>query len=250
MILQRAYNDGHFIGMTYRAPGDTSDGLSDDQIKTDVTNTAKIIETLIGVAPKYVRLHYSQPQDIRLENIIRKLGYTLVAYNMDTMDYNYQNNPEGIADLYKETFARQIETYDSKGSFISVQYDIPDTGSYMAIYDVVRTISEAGYTMVRLDGCLNDKEPYKQSAGSMKFVNDKHSLGQAMYKSGQKVPDKPDNTSAAFAVSRKSKIDAEAAAAKEEAEAIRKATGAGTLNSFDWSNLIFAVIAVFCTLAF
>jgi hypothetical protein len=248
MILQRAYNDGHFIGMTYRAPGDTSEGLTDDQIKTDVTNTAKIIETLIGVAPKYVRLHYSQPEDIRLENIIRKLGYTLVSYNLDTMDYNYKNNPVGISDLYKEIFAKQMDTYDSKGSFISVQYDIPDTGSYQAIYDIVRVINDSGYTMVRMDGCLNDKEPYKESAGSMKYVSDKHSYGQSMYKAGQIVPEKPDNASAASVVS---KIDKAAAAEEqEEAEAIRKATGAASSNIFEWSNLIFAVIAIFCTFAF
>ncbi|CEP20009.1 hypothetical protein [Parasitella parasitica] len=247
MILQRAYNDGHFIGMTYRAPGDTSEGLTDEQIKTDVTNTAKIIETLIGVAPKYVRLHYSQPEDIRLENIIRSMGYTLVSYNLDTMDYNYKNNPEGISDLYKEIFAKQIDTYDSKGSFISVQYDIPDTGSWQAIYDVVRTINEAGYTMVRLDGCLNDKQPYKEHAGSTKFVSDKHSLGQADYKSGQITPEKPANTSSA---STGVSADAAAAAAEEE-EAIKKATGAAAiLQTFKWLNIVFTVVALYCTWAF
>lgn len=246
MILQRAYNDGHFIGMTYRAPGDTSEGLSDDQIKTDITNTAKVIETLIGVAPKYVRLHYSQPEDIRLENIIRGLGYTLVAYNLDTMDYNFKNNPEGIADLYKSVFAKQIDTYDSKGSFISVQYDIPDTGSWQAIYDVVKTINEAGYTMVRLDGCLNDKQPYKEHASSLKFVSDKHSLGQVNYKMGQVTPEKPANTSAQSA----NGADAVDAAAAEEAKLIKEASAGGVLDSFNWSNMIFAIISMLCFWAF
>lgn len=162
MILQRAYNDGHLIGMTYRAPGDTSEGMTDDQIKSDVTNHAKVIETLIGVAPKYIRLHYSQPEDTRLENIIRGMGYTLIYYNLDTQDYNYKNNPKGIAELYKSTFDKQLDTYDSKGSFISVQYDIPDTGSWQAIYDTINTVQNSGYKLVRLDGCLNDKEPYKE----------------------------------------------------------------------------------------
>lgn len=162
MVLQRAYNDGHLIGMTYRAPGDTSEGLTDDQIREDVTNNAKVIETLIGVAPKYIRLHYSQPEDVRLENIIRDMGYTLVYYNLDTQDYNFKNNPKGIAELYKTQFGKQLDTYDSKGSFISVQYDIPDTGSWQAIYDTINSINDAGYKMVRLDGCLNDKQPYKE----------------------------------------------------------------------------------------
>ncbi|KAI8084047.1 uncharacterized protein B0P05DRAFT_535991 [Gilbertella persicaria] len=244
MILQRAYNDGHFIGMTYRLPGDSSEGFTDDQIKADVTNTAKIIETLIGVAPKYVRLHYSQPEDVRLENIIRDMGYTLVAYNLDTADYNFKNNPEGISDLYKQVFAKQLDTYDSKGSFISVQYDIPDTGSWQAVYDVIRTINDAGYTMVRLDGCLNDNQPYKQSADSTKFVSDKHSFGQSNYKSGQVSPEKPTNNSA------QSNIAAAEAATKEEEEAMKKFTGTGSIYKFEWTHLVLGLVALFCTWAF
>ncbi|KAI9247647.1 hypothetical protein BDA99DRAFT_423522, partial [Phascolomyces articulosus] len=185
MILQRAYNDGHLIGMTYRAPGDTTDGMTDEQIRADVTNSAKVIETLIGVAPKYIRLHYSQPEDTRLENIVRDMGYTLIYYNLDTQDYNFKSNPKGIAQLYQTTFEKQLDTYDSKGSFISVQYDIPDTGSWQAIYDTINQIDTSGYKMVRLDGCLNDKEPYKESATSKKAVGDKHSFGSPGYKEGQ-----------------------------------------------------------------
>ncbi|KAI8144011.1 hypothetical protein BJV82DRAFT_513530 [Fennellomyces sp. T-0311] len=195
MILQRAYNDGHLIGMTYRAPGDTTQGMTDDQIRADVTNSAKVIETLIGVAPKYIRLHYSQPEDTRLENIVRDMGYTLIYYNLDTQDYNFKTNPKGIAELYRNTFSKQLDTYDSKGSFISVQYDIPDTGSYQAIYDTINQIDSSGYKMVRLDGCLNDKEPYKESASSKKAVSDKHSFGSADYKEGQKPVDKPETLS-------------------------------------------------------
>ncbi|KAI9497182.1 hypothetical protein BDB00DRAFT_936389 [Zychaea mexicana] len=191
MILQRAYNDGHLIGMTYRAPGDTTDGMTDEQIRSDVTNSAKVIETLIGVAPKYIRLHYTQPEDTRLENIVRDMGYTLVYYNLDTQDYNFKSNPKGIAELYQTTFDKQLDTYDSKGSFISVQYDIPDTGSWQAIYDTINQVDTAGYKLVRLDGCLNDKQPYKESASSKKAISDKHSFGTSGYKEGQVHAEKP-----------------------------------------------------------
>ncbi|KAG2177456.1 hypothetical protein INT44_007967 [Umbelopsis vinacea] len=185
MMLQRAYSDGHFIGMTYRVPSDNPSAMTDAQIIQDVTNTAKIIQTLIGVSPKYVRLHYSSTPDTRTERILSDLGFILVGYNLDTMDYKFKENPAGVAELYKTTFAKQLETYDSKGSFISVQYDIPDTGSYLAINDVIRTIHDNGYTMVRLDGCLNDKSPYKTAADAKTFVGDKFSFGTAGYKQGQ-----------------------------------------------------------------
>ncbi|KAI8069681.1 hypothetical protein BC940DRAFT_297286 [Gongronella butleri] len=191
MILQRAYNDGHMIGMTYRAPGDSSEGLTDQQIMQDVTNNAKIVETLIGVAPKYIRLHYTQPEDYRLEHIVRSMGYTLIAYNLDPQDYNFKGNPKGIGEFYRNAFAKQIDTYDSKGSFITMQYDIPDTGSWQAIYDQINAIHESGYTMVRLDGCLKDKEPYKESSISKKTISDKHSFGSPDYKQGQIAVDVP-----------------------------------------------------------
>jgi hypothetical protein len=239
MMLQRAYNDGHFIGMTYRAPSDSTKGLTDDQIKADVTNTAKIIETLIGVAPKYIRLHYSEPENTRLEGITHDLGYVLVGYNLDTADYNFKNNPSGIANVYKDTFFKQMETYDSKGSFISVQYDIPDTGSYQAIYDVIKTINDNGYTMVRLDGCLNDKEPYKEHAASKKFVNDKHSLGQANYKLGQIAAEKPAEL-----------IDPQVQEEDQMVKDMTEKVSASTTNTFEWSHLGFALSAVIYVLFF
>ncbi|KAI8968182.1 hypothetical protein BDF20DRAFT_828279 [Mycotypha africana] len=209
MILQRAYNDGHLIGMTYRPPKDTSEGLTDEEIQIDVLNSAQAIEDVIGVAPKYIRLHYVQPEDIRLEHILYDLGYTIIGYNLDVMDYNNtKNNPNAITNYYKETFAKQMDTYDTKSSYISIQSDIPETGSSEAVNDVIKAIDDAGYTMVRLDGCLIDNYPYKEHAGSLKFVNDKHSWGQPMYKSGQQVIRESTNTT--FGVSSVSRNDTEA----------------------------------------
>ncbi|KAI8376708.1 hypothetical protein EDC96DRAFT_436376 [Choanephora cucurbitarum] len=243
MILQRAYNDGHLIGMSYRIPGDTSEGLTDDQIKQDVTDNAKIIETLIGVAPKYVRLHYTFPEDTRLQNILRNMGYTLIGYNLDAADYNYKNDPEGISNLYRQIFEKQLETYDSKGSFISLQYDIPETGSWQAIYDVVRVINDSGYTMVRLDGCLNDMQPYKEKASSVRFVSDKHSLGQPSYKSGQVAPEKPATVNNQFRMAGHD-------TAKEETEVIKMIALGSVVSVSSWSHFVVGMIAFFCICVF
>ncbi|OBZ85852.1 hypothetical protein A0J61_06098 [Choanephora cucurbitarum] len=243
MILQRAYNDGHLIGMSYRIPGDTSEGLTDDQIKQDVTDNAKIIETLIGVAPKYVRLHYTFPEDTRLQNILRNMGYTLIGYNLDAADYNYKNDPEGISNLYRQIFEKQLETYDSKGSFISLQYDIPETGSWQAIYDVVRVINDSGYTMVRLDGCLNDMQPYKEKASSVRFISDKHSLGQPSYKSGQVAPEKPTSVGSQFRMAGHD-------TPKEDTEVIKMIALGSVVSVSSWSHFIVGMIALFCIWVF
>jgi peptidoglycan/xylan/chitin deacetylase (PgdA/CDA1 family) len=145
--------------MTYRVKNDDSSTLTDDEIRHDIINDAAIIHGLINVAPKYVRLHYTNPEDTRTENIIKDLGMVLVGYNLDSQDYAKGSKTD---ELYKAAFKRQKDTYDAKGSFISIQYDIPDTTSLAAVSNVVNAINDEGYTMVRMDGCLNDAKPYKK----------------------------------------------------------------------------------------
>ncbi|KAI8645809.1 hypothetical protein BD408DRAFT_381470 [Parasitella parasitica] len=188
MVLQNIYNAGHFIGMTYRVANDDPTSLSDDDIRTDILNNAHIIETLINVAPKYVRLHYTEEKDVRTEGILRDLGFVIVGYNLDSQDYMKKEatGANSIQEIYSETFKKYKDTYDAKGSFISIQYDLPYTGSLNAVSHIINTIDEEGYTMVRLDGCLNDPKPYKRFANSTEYVGDKFSFEQPGYHQGQK----------------------------------------------------------------
>lgn len=169
MVVQNTYNAGHFIGMTYRVKNDDSSLLSEDEIRNDIINDAKIIQSLINVAPKYVRLHYTNPEDTKTENILKELGMVLVGYNLDSQDYSKSAK---IQDVYKNAFQKQKETYDAKGSFISIQYDIPDTSSLESISYILNTINDEGYTMVRMDGCLNDPKPYRK--GKIVFLSTKY----------------------------------------------------------------------------
>lgn len=157
-VVQNTYNAGHFIGMTYRVKNDDSSKLTDEEIRNDILRCATIIQDIIQVAPKYVRLHYTQPEDIRTENILKDLGFVLVGYNLDSQDYLHKP----VDQVYRSAFRKQKETYDAKGSFISIQYDMPGTASPAQVAQMINVINEEEYTMVRLDGCLNDPKPYKK----------------------------------------------------------------------------------------
>ncbi|KAL0565886.1 hypothetical protein ABG067_009606, partial [Albugo candida] len=74
MVAQNIYNAGHFIGMTYRVKNDDPEALTDEQIRDDIISNAHTIESIINVAPKYVRLHYTETKDIRTEGILQDLG--------------------------------------------------------------------------------------------------------------------------------------------------------------------------------
>ncbi|KAI7896244.1 uncharacterized protein EV154DRAFT_598524 [Mucor mucedo] len=195
MVLQNIYNAGHLIGMTYRLPNEDPEAMSDEEIKTDIINSARMIETLIQVSPKYVRLHFSAQSDGRTEQILRDLGFIIVGYNLDGKDYVHKT-PELVANEYERTFKEYRDAHDSKGSFVAIQYDIPETTSMDAVPSILETIESQGYTAVRMDGCLNDARPYKASAAGLEYVADKFSFGSSGYKSGQQVKSIIANTTA------------------------------------------------------
>lgn len=184
MVLQNVYNAGHFIGMTYRLPNENPEAMSNEEIKNDIINNARMIETLIQVLPKYVRLHFSAQSDGRTEQILRDLGFIIVGYNLDGKDYVHKT-PDLIAKEYEKTFRQYRERNDSKGSFIAIQYDIPETTSMDAVPNIIKIIQDEGYTPVRMDGCLNDVKPYKASAAGLEYVADNFSFGSSGYKSAQ-----------------------------------------------------------------
>ncbi|KAI9314151.1 hypothetical protein BX666DRAFT_1863009, partial [Dichotomocladium elegans] len=188
MVVQNMYNAGHLIGMAYRAPisaEETNSPVSDDSIlRQDIIKNAQMIERLVQVAPKYVRLPYSTTADTRTEQLLRDLGFILVSYNLDSLDYTHTSG-EQVQEVFRSTFRRQKDTYDAKGSFISIQSDIPGSASVNGTAGVIKAIDEEGYVAVRMDGCLNDPNPYKQSKSSLEYVHDRFSFNTSGYHQGQ-----------------------------------------------------------------
>ncbi|ORZ15535.1 hypothetical protein BCR41DRAFT_278761, partial [Lobosporangium transversale] len=163
-VTRHAYLDGHLIGMTYRLPSDSSSTLTDDQIKNDIAKNSRTIQDLIGVYPKYMKIHESNLKDSRLLSLVKTMGYSLVGFNMDEYDYKYTTLETAgqIAEVYNSMFSKQMDAYGRKASYVVAGYDVPSTGAAAALPKVVNTINTHGYDMVRLDGCVNDKTPYKK----------------------------------------------------------------------------------------
>ncbi|KAF9109599.1 chitin deacetylase [Mortierella sp. AM989] len=189
-VCRHAYMDGHLIGMTYRLPSDTSAGKTDEEIKQDIGKYSRTIQDLIGVYPKYMKIHEANLKDSRLLNLAKSMGYTLVGFNMDEYDYKYNTAATSgqIAEVYNAMFSKQMDAYGRKASYIVAGYDVPSTGAASGLPKVVNTIQAHGYDMVRLDGCTNDKTPYKKDPIlNDGYVGDKMSFGAAEYKHGQKA---------------------------------------------------------------
>ncbi|KAF9209199.1 chitin deacetylase [Haplosporangium sp. Z 27] len=189
-VCRHAYMDGHLIGMTYRLPSDSSAGRTDDEIKQDIAKNSRTIQDLIGVYPKYMKIHEANLKDTRLLNLAKSMGYTLVGFNMDEYDYKYNTAATSgqIAQVFNAMFTKQMDAYGRKASYVVAGYDVPSTGAASGLPKVINTIQAHGYDMVRLDGCTNDKTPYKKDPiENNGFVGDAKSFGAAEYKHGQKT---------------------------------------------------------------
>ncbi|CEJ05075.1 hypothetical protein RMCBS344292_19023 [Rhizopus microsporus] len=188
-VTENLYKAGHFIGMAYRVKNDNSEALTDAELRHDIIKNAQTIQNIIGVAPKYVRLHYTKVRDVRTEKMLANLGFVTVGYNLDSQDYvqGVESGSEFVKGIYAKTFEEFKGKYGSKGSFISIHYDGPLSNSVEAIGDVVSTIEQGGYTMVRLDGCLSDPKPYKKNADGREYTYDKFSYKQPNYHQGQQL---------------------------------------------------------------
>ncbi|KAG0329374.1 chitin deacetylase [Dissophora globulifera] len=189
-VARHAHMDGHLIGMTYRLPSDTSTGHTDDDLKNDIARHSRTIQDLIGVYPKYMKVHESNLKDVRLLNLVQSMGYTLVGFNLDEYDYKYNTAATApqIADVYNAIFSKQMDAFGRRASYVVAGYDVPSTGAAAGLPKVINTIQTSGYDMVRLDGCANDKTPYKKDPIlNNGYVGDAKSFGGADYKHGQKA---------------------------------------------------------------
>ncbi|KAF9924253.1 chitin deacetylase [Linnemannia zychae] len=189
-VTRHAYLDGHLIGMTYRLPSDTSTGQTDNDIKESIARASRTIQDLIGVYPKYIKIHESNLKDARLLNLVKSMGYTLVGFNMDEYDYKYNSaaTSSQIAEVFNAMFSKQMDAYGRRASYVVAGYDVPSTGAAAGLPKVINTIQAHGYDMVRLDGCSNDKTPYKKDPIlNNGYVGDAKSFGALEYKHGQKT---------------------------------------------------------------
>ncbi|KAF9319996.1 chitin deacetylase [Podila horticola] len=187
-VTRHAYLDGHLIGMTYRLPSDTSAGRTDEELKMDIARASRIIQDLVGIYPKYMKIHESNLKDARLLNLVKSMGYTLVGFNLDEYDYKYNTAATAgqIGEVFNAMFSKQNEAYGRKASYVVAGYDVPSTGAAVGLPKVINTILAHGYDMVRLDGCVNDKTPYKKDPIlNNGFVGDAKSFGALEYKHGQ-----------------------------------------------------------------
>ncbi|KAG0297724.1 chitin deacetylase [Linnemannia gamsii] len=169
--LKRAYNEGHQIAIhTWSHPSMTS--LSNEQIVAELKWTEKAIFDTIGVTPIYWRPPFGDV-DARVRNIATQLGLktSIWTQNFDTNDWNIPAGvatPQSVVDTFKGWLAK---IPSMPHGFIVLEHDLFPEEVNVSINGVLPVAyATKGLLMQPIAQCLNDGKPYREGAGTFKFL--------------------------------------------------------------------------------
>ncbi|RKP14252.1 hypothetical protein BJ684DRAFT_6512, partial [Piptocephalis cylindrospora] len=98
-FIKQAYAQGHQIGSMGWSNAHLPT-LTNEQIIAEFRATEEAIQALIGVSPLYVQAPYGEA-DRRVKSLLGAMGYTMVFWNVDTLDWFYEgskDSPKKIVD--------------------------------------------------------------------------------------------------------------------------------------------------------
>ncbi len=104
----RMVSEGHTIGFhSYDHPWFTT--LEDDEIRKQMTDTQEAVENAWGGSLpggfRYFRPPYGDHDD-RTDRIVEEMGYQVVLWDVDSLDYDYQQQGKSVDDLADSVVAK------------------------------------------------------------------------------------------------------------------------------------------------
>ncbi|MGN1401163.1 MAG: polysaccharide deacetylase family protein [Bacillus sp. (in: firmicutes)] len=142
-IVKAAYDAGHEIGIhTWTHPNLAK--LPKEDILTEVTDTAELITSITGTAPKTIRPPYGAYNSM-VQSLI---DVPIVNWSVDTLDWKHRNTSRVI----------EIVRNNVKNGSIILMHDIYGT-SAAAVETIVSELVSEGYEFVTVSELLEIGEP-------------------------------------------------------------------------------------------
>jgi peptidoglycan/xylan/chitin deacetylase (PgdA/CDA1 family) len=150
-ILRRAHSEGHQIAIhTWSHRSLVT--LPNEVVLAELEWTARIIESTIGVRPKYFRPPFGDLDD-RVRAIARIMGLIPVVWNFDSRDFT------GANDIELRTYQTAQNWRQATSGIISLQHDLY-AHQVVHVLPVINRILQAGMQIGSVADCLNDRNLY------------------------------------------------------------------------------------------
>lgn len=145
-IVRRVVAEGFGVGdHSWSHPQLT--GLTSAQVRSQMSDTAAVIQRVSGVRPKLARPPYGA-HNARVDEVLASLGMPIVLWNVDSEDWKSRN-----AHAVQQVIARE-----AKPGAIVLMHDIHPT-TVDAVPGVIAELRNAGYTLVDLDDIMATRTP-------------------------------------------------------------------------------------------
>ncbi|KAK9761750.1 hypothetical protein K7432_013121 [Basidiobolus ranarum] len=166
-VVKRAYNSGHQICSHTWAHTDIIT-VSESRVVYEMTKLNHAFSKILGKVPTCMRPPYGDT-DGPSRKILQKMGYTVVTWSVDPVDWNPENS---IDEMYQEYIDQTGSTNPSVGKFISLNHDVWNTTADFRPENYPKTIPLAqraieyllgrGWNLVNLAECLESAPLYRE----------------------------------------------------------------------------------------
>ena len=147
--LKKIHDRGHLLfNHSYSHPDLTR--LSRKRLVSEITKTENLIKKHTGVTPyKLIRPPFGKI-NTKTHNRLKKLGYSIALWNLDSNDWDYTRSKEKLWDVYVRAFKHADP---KKRSFIILQHD-RRLDSIELIPDIARLAKSRGFKIGSFEECF------------------------------------------------------------------------------------------------
>jgi peptidoglycan/xylan/chitin deacetylase (PgdA/CDA1 family) len=143
-IIRQIAADGHLIA-SHGYSHTSVYSLDNYRISQELQNTANSIREASGITPQHFRPPYGDISDAT-GAYIRSLGYRIVKWNVDPIDWRSDATPQSIADRVRN------EVRANNGGIV-LMHDIYSRTN-QALPSIINFLRSESFNIVRLDECL------------------------------------------------------------------------------------------------
>jgi len=155
-FLKRAYDEGHLIAShTYSHTSLLT--LSEADIIKEMSTTSDSIYRVLGVRPRIMRPPYGDCDDRVLDVLTTKLGYRVIIWNFDTLDWQDLNTDILISKVKNELTSNAVNV--NIRSITTLMHDIHPT-TVNAQSEIFSAVKASAFRAVRIDECIHCAFPY------------------------------------------------------------------------------------------
>ncbi|KAK9760679.1 hypothetical protein K7432_015050 [Basidiobolus ranarum] len=167
-VVKRAYTSGHQICSHTWAHTDIIT-VSEQEVVYEMTRLNYAFSKILGKVPTCMRPPYGDTDGPSLK-ILHKMGYAVVNWNMDPVDWNPENS---IDEMYQEYVDQTGATDPHVGRYIALNHDVWNTTADFRTENYPKTIPLArrsieyllgrGWRLVNLAECLKKPPMYREA---------------------------------------------------------------------------------------